>query len=136
MTTTTTTLRGERTLTELDHVRLGKLLDERAHPGLEALLDSAEVLRSREVPADVVTMNSRVTIADLPSGRRHPLTICYPQDADPAAGLVSVLSPVGMSLIGLRVGAVASWVLPSGEEHRAEVVEILFQPEASGDYTT
>lgn len=132
----TTTLRGERTLTELDHLRLSKLLDEKSHPGLEALLDAAEVLGSREVPADVVTMYSQVTIADVPSGQRHKLTLCYPKDAEPGAGSVSVLSPVGMSLIGLRLGAVASWTLPSGEESRAEVVEILFQPEASGDYTT
>lgn len=136
MSSTTTPLRGERTLTELDHVRLSKLLDEKSHPGLEALLDAAEVLGSREVPADVVTMYSQVTIADIPSGQRHKLTLCYPKDAEPGAGLVSVLSPVGMSLIGLRLGAVASWTLPSGEEGRAEVVEILFQPEASGDYTT
>jgi regulator of nucleoside diphosphate kinase len=132
----TTTLRGERTLTELDHLRLGKLLDEKSHPGLEALLDAAEVLGSREVPADVVTMYSQVTLADVPSGQRHKLTLCYPKDAEPGAGFVSVLSPVGMSLIGLRLGAVATWTLPSGEEGRAEVVEILFQPEANGDYTT
>ncbi|MBT2303383.1 GreA/GreB family elongation factor [Variovorax paradoxus] len=132
----TTTIRGERTLTELDHLRLSKLLDEKSHPGLEALLDAAEVLGSREVPADVVTMYSQVTIADVPSGQRHKLTLCYPKDAEPGAGLVSVLSPVGMSLIGLRLGAVASWTLPSGEEGHAEVLEILFQPEASGDYTT
>jgi len=132
----TTTLHGERTLTELDHVRLGKLLDEKSHPGLEALLDATEVVRSREVPADIVTMYSQVTIVDARSGERQKLTLCYPKDAEPATGFISVLSPVGMSLIGLRLGAVAQWTLPGGEEGRAEVAEILFQPEASGDYTT
>lgn len=132
----TTTLHGERTLTELDHVRLGKLLDEKSHPGLEALLDATEVVRSREVPADIVTMYSQVTIVDARSGERQKLTLCYPKDAEPATGFISVLSPVGMSLIGLRLGAMARWTLPGGEEGRAEVAEILFQPEASGDYTT
>ena len=136
MSSTITTVRGERTLTELDHVRLGKLLDEKSHPGLEALLDAAELLGSREVPADVVTMYSQVTIADVPTGQRHKLTLCYPKDAEPGTGFISVLSPVGMSLIGLRLGALARWTLPGGEEGRAEVVEILFQPEASGDYTS
>ena len=132
----TTTLHGERTLTELDHVRLGKLLDEKSHPGLEALLDATEVVRSREVPADIVTMYSQVTIVDKRSGERQKLTLCYPKDAEPATGFISVLSPVGMSLIGLRLGAVAQWTVPGGDEVRAEVAEILFQPEASGDYTT
>jgi regulator of nucleoside diphosphate kinase len=131
----TTTLRGERTLTELDHVRLGKLLDEKSHPGLEALLDAAEVVRSREVAPNIVTMYSQVTIEDARSGRRSKLTLCYPGDADPGAGFVSVLSPVGMSLIGLRLGTVAEWTLPGGEEGHARVAEILYQPEASGDYT-
>ena len=51
-------------------------------------------------------------------------------------GFISVLSPLGASLLGLRVGDVAQWRTPRGEERMARVVEVLFQPEASGDYTT
>jgi regulator of nucleoside diphosphate kinase len=47
-----------------------------------------------------------------------------------------VLSPVGMSLIGLRLGATAKWRTPGGEEGSAQIAEILYQPEASGEYTT
>lgn len=134
---THTPLPGERMLTELDHARLLKLLEKTGpHPALEALLESADVIRSREVPADIVTMNSQLTLVDARSGERRKLTLCYPQDAEPAAGFVSVLSPVGISLIGLRLGATASWTLPGGSQGLAWVEEILFQPEASGDYTT
>jgi regulator of nucleoside diphosphate kinase len=133
----TTLLLGERTLTELDHARLTKLLDKSPHhPVLEALLEATDVIRSREVPPDIVTMYSQLTLVDTRSGERRKLTLCYPQDANPASGFVSVLSPVGISLIGLRLGATASWVLPGGAEGSAQVAEILFQPEASGDYTT
>ncbi|VTU25147.1 GreA/GreB family elongation factor [Variovorax sp. RA8] len=133
----TTLLLGERVLTELDHARLSKLLDNSPHhPVLEALLDSTDVIRSREVPADIVTMYSQLTLVDAHTGERRKLTLCYPQDAEPASGFVSVLSPVGISLIGLRLGATANWTLPGGAEGRAQVAEILFQPEASGDYTT
>ncbi|MFO1333096.1 MAG: GreA/GreB family elongation factor, partial [Rubrivivax sp.] len=45
-----------------------------------------------------------------------------------------VLSPVGSSLLGLQVGDVAQWRTPTGEAKAAEVVAVLFQPEASGDY--
>ncbi len=133
----TTLLLGERTLTELDHARLTKLLDQSPHhPVLEALLESTDVIRSREIPPDIVTMYSQLTLVDTRSGERRKLTLCYPQDADPAAGFISVLSPVGLSLIGLRLGATASWTLPGGAEGSAQVAEILFQPEASGDYTS
>lgn len=134
----TTTL--ERTLTELDHVRITNLIHrspDAAHPkALDDLLDNADLVPVREVPSDVVTMYSQVLIEDLPSQERHKLTLCYPADADPTAGFVSVLSPVGAALLGQRVGATARWTLPNGTESAAQVVSILFQPEATGDFTT
>jgi regulator of nucleoside diphosphate kinase len=45
------TIHGERTLTELDFVRLNKLTGNHPPPALADLLDLAEVLPSREVPA-------------------------------------------------------------------------------------
>jgi regulator of nucleoside diphosphate kinase len=133
---TTPILLGERTLTDLDHQRLSRLQDKGAPPALEELLDATDVVGSREVAANVVTMYSQVRIADAHTGQAHTLTLCYPADAEPARGFISVLSPVGLALIGLRVGALARWRTPGGEEGCARVEQILFQPEASGDYTT
>lgn len=124
----------DRTLTELDHRRLGLLIHPDTHP-MAAVLQEAELTPSREVPADVVTMHSRIRLADLDSGQAITLTLCYPADAEPARGFVSVLSPVGMSVLGLRVGDVARWRLPGGWEGAARVEAIEFQPEASGIYT-
>lgn len=135
----------ERTLTELDHVRLLNLLrrdkridDSPATQGLsiEDVLDSCSVVPSRQAPPDVVTMYTQALLRDVGSDARSKLTLCYPADAEPAAGFVSVLSPVGAGLLGLRVGAIARWFTPAGEERAAEIVAVLFQPEASGDYTT
>ena len=128
------TILGERTLTEHDFARLSKLLDGHLPPSLANTLATAEVLRSRAVPADVVTMYSRVELIDLATRRRQTLTICYPGDSEPSAGFISVLSPVGSGLLGLKVGAVARWQTPGGAEVAAEIVAIEFQPEASGDY--
>lgn len=127
----------ERTLTELDHVRLTRLLQRQAaHPApIGELLDLAHVVPSRAVEPDVVTMYSQVQLHDPHSDARSTLTLCYPDDAEPAAGFVSVLSPVGRALLGLRVGEVARWCTPDGGTQSAEIVALLFQPEASGDYT-
>ncbi|KQU75519.1 MULTISPECIES: GreA/GreB family elongation factor [unclassified Rhizobacter] len=132
----------ERTLTELDHVRLLNLLrrDRRGEgssttrPAIAQVLDACAIVPSRQAPPDLVTMYSQVLLKDLETGRLSKLSPCYPADAEPAAGFVSVLSPVGASLLGLSVGAVARWSTPAGEEGAAELVDILFQPEASGDY--
>jgi regulator of nucleoside diphosphate kinase len=132
----------ERTLTELDHVRLLNLLRRDAGGGalsarrhaVEDVLDACAIVPSRQVPPDVVTMYSQVLLEDVRTGRRSTLTLCYPADAEPSAGFVSVLSPVGSGLLGLRVGHVARWATPAGEEKAAEILAILFQPESSGDY--
>jgi len=104
----TTPLPGERMLTELDHARLVKLLDKTGHhPALEALLASTDVTRSREAPPDIVTMNSQLMLEDPRSGERRKLTLCYPRDAEPSRGFISVLSPVGASLLEQRCHVVS-----------------------------
>ena len=130
------TVHGERTLTQLDFARLSKLPGGQQLPGLTDLLTSAELTNSRDVRGDLITMHSRVELVDVHTRRRQTLTVCYPQDAEPTAGWISVLSPVGSSLLGLRVGDIARWQTPTGEECAAEVAAILFQPEATGDYLT
>lgn len=99
-------------------------------------LELADLVSSRDMHPDRVSMYSQVEIEDSKSSVRQKLVLCYPADAEPAQGFISVLSPVGASLLGLRLGSTASWKTPNGEECRATVTAILFQPEASGDYTT
>ena len=133
----------ERTLTELDHIRLLNLLRRDArgdgHPAqrhaAEDVLDTCAIVASRQVPPDVVTMYSQIVLQDIATGQRSTLTLTFPADAEPSAGFISMLSPAGSGLLGLRVGSVARWVTPAGDEKTAEILAILFQPESSGDYS-
>ena len=131
---TTPAVRFERTLTELDFARLRRLANAKAPQWLATLLDGVDVLDARDMPSDTVTMYSTVECQDVTTGRRQQLTICYPNDAEPSVGCVSVLSPVGCSLLGLRVGDIAHWQMPGGETGGAQVLSVLFQPQASGNY--
>jgi regulator of nucleoside diphosphate kinase len=133
----------DRTLTELDHVRLTHLLHRHpqgghAAPEAEAmvdLLEAADVVPSHQVPPDVVTMNSQVLLGDLETGRHSTVTLSYPAETRPGEGRVSALSPVGEGVLGLPVGATARWVSPTGENKGAEILALLYQPEARGDLT-
>ncbi len=136
---------SRRTLTDLDHVRISNLLQrQRRDTGasaaedlpLDELLDNADVVPARQVSPDVVTMYSQVLVQDVESGQRSEITVCYPPDAEPGSGFVSVLSPVGSGLLGLRVGNTARWSSPTGAQKTAEILAILFQPESSNDFTT
>lgn len=126
----------DRTITELDFARLKKLGGGDLPAELADCLELADLVSSRDMHPDRVSMYSQVEIEDSKSSVRQKLVLCYPADAEPAQGFISVLSPVGASLLGLRAGSTASWKTPNGEECRATVIAILFQPEASGDYTT
>ena len=129
-----------RTLTRLDHVRLSRRIasgqvSPEAAERLEELLATSDVVDSQRVPPDVVTLYSQVLL-ETGDGVPQKIAVCYPEHADPQEGFVSVFSPVGMALLGLSVGQVARWEVPSGSEGRAVVAAVLFQPEATGDYTT
>jgi regulator of nucleoside diphosphate kinase len=134
-----TQLPPERTLTQLDYVRLTRLasLSKAAvTQAMETLLESSDLVPSTAVPATVVTMYTQLLVKDLASDTPDKVTLCYPDDAEPNQGLISVFAPLGASLLGLSVGDVARWRSPLGDERMARVVQILFQPEASGDYIT
>jgi regulator of nucleoside diphosphate kinase len=131
--------RAERTLTRIDHGRLSRLalMSERDACGLvQAVLDDSDVVASTCVPPSVVTMYTQVLLQGDPGTQPQKITLCYPDDAEPSRGFVSVLSPLGASLLGLSMGDRAQWRSPAGEERSAQIVSVLFQPEASGDYTT
>lgn len=128
-----------RTLTELDYARLTRLLSRDPdvhHEALADALDQSSLVPAAEVARDVVTMYTRVRVDNLTHGTSHDYTICYPSDAEPTEGFVSVLSPVGSALLGARVGERATATRPDGGNTELLVREILFQPEATGDYTT
>lgn len=133
----------ERTFTDLDQVQLTNLVhrDSRGgsspsrSPHLEDELDAADVVPSPHMWPGVVTMYSQVLLVDLETNQRHKLTLCSPVDAEPEAGFMSVLSPLGRSVLGLSVGSVARWRTPTGDARAAEVLAVLSQPEARGDYS-
>jgi regulator of nucleoside diphosphate kinase len=81
---------------------------------LESELEHAIVVSRDDVPARVVAMNSVVVVLDLASGERREYTLVYPAAADPAAGRISVLAPLGTALLGYREGDELEWLMPGG----------------------
>ena len=123
-----------------DLARLEALLDSPVlsrHPAALALMDElnrAEILPPEQIPADVVTMHSRVECEDVASGEDHVLTLVYPNEADVERGRVSVLAPVGSALLGLSVGQTIDWQAPGGRSLKLRVKSVRYQPEAAGDF--
>jgi regulator of nucleoside diphosphate kinase len=89
----------------------------------------AEVKPSIEIPADVITLNSRARLRDLTTGDVMELSIVLPEDVDVEEGRISILAPLGTAMLGFRKGDVFDWSTPGGRSS-FRVEEILFQPEA------
>lgn len=129
-------------ITEADRRRLIDLIinaqsgEYRGSIYLEQLrgeLDRAQMVSPQEIPADVITMNSKVVLLDLDSNEQEIYTLVYPEHTNPAEGKISILAPIGTAMLGYRVGDVFEWEVPAGKR-RLKIEKILYQPEAAGDY--
>jgi regulator of nucleoside diphosphate kinase len=128
-------------LTEEDMARLRRLVEQNATgrnakecEALEAELDRAEVVAPTDVPQDVVTMNSRVRFVEEGTGEEHEATLVYPFDANVNEWRISVLAPVGAALLGLSIGQSIDWPMPDGAMKRLRVINVVYQPEAAGEF--
>lgn len=100
---------------------------------LDAELERAQLVESKDISPRVVTMNSRLIYEDLASKRHQTIQLVYPDEADASQHKISILAPLGSALLGLEQGAVIDWIMPGGTR-RIKLVEILYQPEAAGDW--
>ncbi|MGE0582737.1 MAG: nucleoside diphosphate kinase regulator [Steroidobacteraceae bacterium] len=118
-------------VSESDADRLRALLgarDDSAHDQahldeLRAELERAIVRLADEVPADVITMQARVRVRDLATGREDEYTLVLPAEADVAARRISVLAPLGTALLGYREGDEVEWRMPGGMR-RLRIVQV------------
>ena len=127
-------------VTELDARRLRGLLGARGEAAfrdqehlreLKSELERALVVDGTDVPADAVTMHTRVRVLDLSTGERKEYVLVYPADADVSAHRISVLAPLGTALLGYRAGDEVEWQMP-GRVRRLRL-ESVTQPAAIKD---
>ncbi len=134
--------RPEIIITESDRTRLRAILEspgfqsgrDREHlGGLAKELEKAHIVKPEEIPADVVTMNSKVRVRDMQSGEVKEYTLVYPHEADITKDRISVLAPIGTALLGYKAGDTIELAVPDGTRV-LKVESVLYQPEAAGDY--
>ncbi|PWG03048.1 nucleoside diphosphate kinase regulator [Sphingosinicella humi] len=99
---------------------------ERRSPELSKMLldeiDRAEIYARDELPDDVVTIGSEVEFVETATGATRRVRLVLPAEADIENDRVSILTPIGAGLIGLRKGQSIDWPCPSG---RPRVLQIL-----------
>ena len=130
-------------ITAHDHQRLTQLIVDLGRlpaastsgaDTLAELLDTGRIVPPQDIPVNVVTMNSQVLYEDIETGELREACVVYPEDANPASGRISVLSPVGASLLGLAAGDETILPLPHGRSACIRICRVVWQPEAHGQY--
>lgn len=118
------------TVTADDHAMLSRIAAGAAHtmPELAAELthelDRARLLPEGRVSAEHVHIGSAVTYRDESTGREITVTLVWPQDADIEKNRISVMTPIGVALIGMAAGRSIDWTTRSGDVKRLTVIAV------------
>jgi regulator of nucleoside diphosphate kinase len=86
-------------------------------------LDRARVVPENKLPPDVVRMGSWVTYKS-DGGEVQSVQLVYPGQADISAEKISVLTPVGTALIGLKAGQSITWLTRTGRKRMLTVESV------------
>ena len=124
------------TLARSDHQQLARLALAGSGHSADAAddllyeIDRAQIVDDAALPSDVVRMGSRIRYRTGRDERR--VTLVWPAEADIAARRVSVLTPVGTALIGLRAGQSITFRTRDGRPETLTVLGVL-SPEGEDD---
>lgn len=92
-----------------------RLLDE---------LGRARIVKPAKMPENVVSIGRTVTYRDEATAQVKSVTLVYPEDADIDRQRVSVMTPIGVALLGLSEGATFFWDTREGERRTLTVIQV------------
>ncbi|MCT4495770.1 MULTISPECIES: nucleoside diphosphate kinase regulator [Bosea] len=125
-----TTKRPAITVTAADHAMLSRIAAGAANtmPELAAELshelDRARILPEGRVSIDHARIGSQVVYRDESTKRETTVTLVWPQDANIEKNRISVMTPIGVALIGMAADRTIDWTTRSGDVKRLTVLEV------------
>jgi len=116
-------------MTRSDHGSLTRLAESFANQNADladelfAELDRARVVADADLRPDVVRIGSTLRFTS-DTGDDRTVTLVFPGEADIAEGKISILTPIGIALIGLSAGQAIDWTGRNGHVHRLSVESV------------
>jgi regulator of nucleoside diphosphate kinase len=117
------------TMSREDHERLTRMAESLANSNpdladdLFGELDRARLVDSLDRRPEIVRMGSTLRFTT-DAGEDRTVTLVFPAEADIAEGRISVLTPIGIALIGLEAGQSMDWTARDGRVHRLTVESV------------
>lgn len=81
---------------------------------LQNEINSAEIIDDSQISDDIIQINSLFEVVEITSGQKMNFQLVLPQFADLKQNRISLVSPLGVALIGFRKGMTIEWMLPGG----------------------
>ena len=106
----------------IEHASGGR--DEGDADRLAEELARATIVEDHVLPANTVALDTRVRFRNEANGTVRDVVLVLPAHASVGDGRISVLSPIGSALIGLRVHDGIDWPLPNGRVTRLRVLDV------------
>lgn len=91
-------------------------------------LERARTVAEEAIPRNVVRMGSTVRYRSSGGGGERTIRLVYPREADISLGRISVMTPVGVALLGVREGQSIAYRARDGRRHALTVIEVLDHP--------
>ena len=130
-------------ITSMDLERLNEMIEKAQYDAtkekefylnkLSEELKHATIVESKDIPNNIITMNSLVRVVDLNYEEETLYSLVYPDNADITKNKLSILAPIGTALLGYSVGDTIEWDVPEGSI-KLYIKEILYQPESKGHF--
>ena len=108
-----------------DHLRRRKttLQEEEI---LLAQLKGAKQVRRKELPTDVVSINTQIRIKDLSDNQERSYYFVAADQEKVKKGKLSILSDIALATVGNKVGDIIEWPFKDGEK-RIEILSVKHQ---------
>jgi regulator of nucleoside diphosphate kinase len=123
-------------ITRFDYDRIVKIIDQintddSCVKKIKEKLKKAKVIEPREINSNIITMNTRFRLKNLGNGARNEFILVFPDQRAPEKNQVSIFDFLGTEVFCNKVGE----VVPSANRDCFYLIEnIIYQPEAAGDY--
>ncbi|WP_297771772.1 nucleoside diphosphate kinase regulator [uncultured Roseovarius sp.] len=95
-------------------------------------INRARIVPAAKLPPDVVAIGRTVTYRDETTGQENKVTPVFPEEADISRGRISILTPIGVALIGLAEGASLHWDTRDGKRRVLTVLHVASQDAPEG----
>jgi transcription elongation factor GreA len=89
---------------------------EQRKAGIEKRLAALSLINLEKIPTDRAAYGSKVVLYDYESEKEVEYRLVSPEESDVTAGLISITSPIGRSLLGKQLGEVVEIATPSGRK--------------------